>query len=312
MERNANYALVGLVTLLLFVGMVIFAFWLARLQFNRDYDNYDILFIGPVRGLSEGGEVHFNGIKVGEVTKISLDKTDPNRVIARIRVTSDVPIRIDSFATLEPQGITGVNYVQITAGTTTKPLLKDVTPDGVVPVIRSQNSALSDLLAGGGTVLTRTIEALDRVNKVLSDENVKTFSAALKDIQAVTAEARERRQIIEDAQKALQDIDKTANAITALSQSTQGLVDDDGRKTMKQLADAAAELKAAASDARVLIKKLDQPTTDFSTTTLPQLNAAIDSLQSTAESLRRLSDDVERDPRGVIGKPPAKTVDVKP
>lgn len=312
MERNANYALVGMVTLFLFVGLVIFAFWLARLQFNRDYDNYDILFIGPVRGLSEGGEVHFNGIKVGEVTKISLDKTDPNRVIARIRVTSDVPIRIDSYATLEPQGITGVNYVQITAGTTTKPLLKDVTPDGVVPVIRSQNSALSDLLAGGGTVLTRTIEALDRVNKVLSDENVKTFSAALKDIQAVTAEARERKAIIEDAQKALQDIDKTANAITALSQSTQGLVDEDGRKTMKQLADAAAELKAAAGDARVLIKKLDQPTTDFSTTTLPQLNSAIDSLQTTAESLRRLSDDIERDPRGIIGKPPAKTVDVKP
>lgn len=312
MERNANYALVGMVTLFLFVGLVIFAFWLARLQFNRDYDNYDILFIGPVRGLSEGGEVHFNGIKVGEVTKISLDKTDPNRVIARIRVTSDVPIRTDSFATLEPQGITGVNYVQITAGTTNKPLLKDVTPDGVAPVIRSQNSALSDLLAGGGTVLTRTIEALDRVNKVLSDENVKTFSAALKDVQAVTAEARDRKAIIADAQKALQDIDKTANAITALSQSTQGLVDDDGKKTMKQLADAASELKAAASDARVLIKKLDQPTTDFSTTTLPQLNSTIDSLQTTAESLRRLSDDIERDPRGIIGKPPAKTVDVKP
>ncbi|MDQ0463765.1 phospholipid/cholesterol/gamma-HCH transport system substrate-binding protein [Caulobacter ginsengisoli] len=311
MERNANYALVGMVTLILFVGMVIFAFWLARLQFNRDYDNYDILFIGPVRGLSEGGEVHFNGIKVGEVTKISLDKTDPNRVIARIRVTSDVPIRTDSYATLEPQGITGINYVQITAGANTKPLLKDVTPDGTVPVIKSQSSALSDLLAGGGTVLTRTIEALDRVNKVLSDENVKTFSAALKDVQAVTAEARERRQIIADAQKALQDIDKTANAITALSQSTQGLVDNDGRKTMQQLADAAAELKAASTDARTLIKKLDQPTTDFSTTTLPQLNSAIDSLQTTAESLRRLSDDVERDPRGIISKPPAKTVDVK-
>ena len=88
MERNANYALVGFASLILLVGLTLFVFWLARLQFNRDFDIYDILFLEPVRGLSEGGEVHFNGIKVGEVTKLALDKRDPNRVIARIRVTS--------------------------------------------------------------------------------------------------------------------------------------------------------------------------------------------------------------------------------
>ncbi|MDO8902802.1 MAG: MlaD family protein, partial [Phenylobacterium sp.] len=123
MEKNANYALVGLSTLILFVGLVIFSIWLARVAFARDYDVYDILFQGPVRGLSQGGEVHFNGIKVGEVTDISLDRTNPSRVISRIRVNSDVPIRVDSYATLEPQGITGLNYVQITAGTSTRPLL---------------------------------------------------------------------------------------------------------------------------------------------------------------------------------------------
>lgn len=212
MERNANYALVGAISLALFMGLVIFVVWLAKLSFTRDYDLYDILFIGPVRGLSEGGEVHFNGIKVGEVSRIELDKSDPNRVIARARVTSDVPIKVDSYATLEPQGITGVNYVQITAGSPNKALLKDTVKSGKVPVLRSQRSALSDLLEGGGTVLTRTIEALDRVNRVLSDKNIKTFSASLSDVQAVTAELRERKEIIADAQKALQSIDATAQS----------------------------------------------------------------------------------------------------
>ena len=32
---------------------------------------------------------------------------------------------MDSYGTLEPQGITGLNYVQITAGTPSKQLLKD-------------------------------------------------------------------------------------------------------------------------------------------------------------------------------------------
>jgi energy-coupling factor transporter ATP-binding protein EcfA2 len=47
MERNANYALVGAVTLILFMGLVVFVVWLAKLQFNQEYDLYDILFRGP-------------------------------------------------------------------------------------------------------------------------------------------------------------------------------------------------------------------------------------------------------------------------
>ncbi len=312
MERNANYALVGIASILLFIGAIVFGVWLARFAVNRDYDVYDILFFGPVRGLSEGGEVHFNGIKVGEVTKLELDRRDPNRVIARIRVTSDVPIREDSSATLEPQGITGVNYVQITAGTSAKRLLKDTVPDGEIPVIRSQNSALSDLLQGGGTVLTRTIEALDRVNKVLSDENVKTLGAALSDVQAITAEARERKAIIADAQKALQNIDAAAIEISELTRSTRGLVETDGKRTLAELADAAEELKAATSDARAMITRLEGPTTDFATTGLPQLTRAVTTLQSAAESLDRLVGEVEANPQGVLSKSPAKEVEVRP
>jgi phospholipid/cholesterol/gamma-HCH transport system substrate-binding protein len=312
MERNANYALVGAATMVLCVALVVFAVWLARLSFNREYDLYDILFIGPVRGLSEGGEVHFNGIKVGEVTDIALDRRDPNRVIARARVSADVPIKTDSFATLEPQGITGVNYVQITAGASGSPLLKDVTPPREIPVIRSQRSAISDLLQGGGTVLTRTIEALDRVNRVLSDENVKVLSATLSDVQALTAEARERKAIIADAQKALQSIDQTAQDIGALAKSSQGLVDGDAKKTLANLNSAADEIKKAAADARGLVSALQGPTRDFATTGLPQLTSAVVTLQTAAESLDRLANQVEQDPKALVGKSPAKQIEVKP
>ncbi len=312
MEKDANYALVGLSTLILFLGMVIFGVWLAKVQFSRDYQLYDIVFQGPINGLTQGGEVRFNGIKVGEVTKIELARDNPKNVVARARVTSDVPIRVDSVATLEPQGITGVNYVQISAGTPSKPLLQDVTEEGKVPVIRSQRSTLSDLLEGGGTVLSRTVEALDRVNKVLSDQNVKVFSAALSDTQAVTAELRERKAVIADAQKALQSIDTAAQSITALGQSGQNLVEGDGRRTMKNVADAAEEAKAAAKDLRQIMGKLEGPASDFATTGLPQITAATVQLQQTAEALERLADELQTNPRGAVGKPAAKEIEVKP
>lgn len=312
MERNANYALVGLSTVILFIGLIVFAFWLVQLRFAQDYDVYDIVFNGPVRGLSQGGEVHFNGIKVGEVTRIDLDPTNPSRVIARASITSNVPIRVDSYATLEPQGVTGVNYVQITSGTPSKPLLNDVTPKGEVPQIQSQRSALADLLEGGGTVLTRTVEALDRINRVLSEENIKTFSAALADAQAVTAELRERKELIGDAQKAIQDIDAAAQQIAALSQSTQNLVEGDGKRTMTNLADAAEEASAAAKDLRGMIAKLEGPTAEFATNGLPQITDAVMALQTTAVSLERLANELEANPRGLVSKAPAREVEVKP
>lgn len=319
MERNANYALVGLSTLILTVALMIFVVWLARLRINAEYDLYDIVFQGPVRGLNEGGEVHFNGIKVGEVTKIALDQTNPRNVIARVRVTEDVPVRTDSYATLEPQGITGLNYVQITSGSPTRALLKDSDKarcerQGLgrecIPVIHSQRSALSDLLEGGGTVLTRTIEALDRVNRVLSDQNIKTFSAALSDTQAVTAELRERKALVADLQSAVQRIDTAADEIAKLSASTRGVVEGDGARAIKNLADAAAEARDAAKDARAMIARLQGPTTEFATNGLPQVTAAVIQLQSAAESLERLVNEVQSSPTGALGKPSAKEVKV--
>ena len=65
MEKKSGYALIGLSALTLFIGLIVFVVWLAWLPFNREYELFDIVFVGPVRGLSEGGEVHFSGIKVG-------------------------------------------------------------------------------------------------------------------------------------------------------------------------------------------------------------------------------------------------------
>jgi phospholipid/cholesterol/gamma-HCH transport system substrate-binding protein len=312
MEKNANYALVGTASLVLFIGLVIFVVWLARLQFNRDYDMYDILFEGPVRGLSQGGEVHFNGIKVGDVTRIALDRTNPSRVIARVRVTSDVPIRVDSSATLEPQGITGVNYVQITAGTPSKPLLKDTVAHGEIPVIRSQRSALSDLLEGGGTVLTRTIEALDRVNRVLSDQNIKTFSNTLSNAEAVTAELKQRKTLIADAQKALQDIDASAQQIDKLTANANDMLNGDGRRTLKNAADAAEEAKQTAAQAHELLAKLQGPTSEFATNGLPQITQSVIELQNSAQALQRLLDDIQSNPSGALGKSTGAEIKVKP
>jgi phospholipid/cholesterol/gamma-HCH transport system substrate-binding protein len=312
MERNANYFFVGLVSTLLLIGLVVFFVWLGGSKFRHDYDIYDIVFRGPVHGVAQGGEVDFNGIKVGSVANLSLDPKDSQFVIARVNIAPDVPIRQDSYASLEPQGITGVNYIQITAGSPSRPLLKDTVPEGVVPRLTGRRDAISDLLSNGASIAQQAIVALGQLNKVLSDKNIKTITAVLDDVKAVTAEAKDHKDIIADAQKTLVDSDAAVKQIGELAHSTNALVDTQGKVTFTKLDAALDSMKAATENLRVILQKVEGPTVGFAQTGLPQLTGAIQSLQSAADHMDRVLGEVEANPRGLIAKAPAKEVQVKP
>ena len=312
MERNAHYALVGAVSAALFVSLLVFVVWLARAQFTNQYAVYDVDFKGPVRGLSSGGEVYFNGIKVGGVTKLSLDRRDPDRVVARIRVSSDAPVKTDSMGSLEPMGITGVNYIQITAGSPSRPLLREVTPSDVIPVIHTTQSALEGLLAGGGDVLARSVEALDRVNALLSDRNEAAFTATLANVRDATGLVKGQAQLLADLDTTLKSVTVSSRHIDTLALNGNAMLTGDGKRTLANLDSAATQLKATATDARTLIDRLQGPTTDFAANGLPQLSRTVISLQTAAESLDRLVGEVEQNPRQLLTKSPAKTLQVKP
>jgi phospholipid/cholesterol/gamma-HCH transport system substrate-binding protein len=312
LERNANFALVGAISTALLIGLVVFIVWLAGGRFNRDKDMYDVVFQGPVHGVAQGGEVDFNGIKVGSVSKIGLDPRNSQLVIARIDVTSDVPIRKDSVATLEPQGITGVNFIQISAGTPSQPLLKDTVPDGDVPKLASKRDALSDLLAGGGFVVQRTVDALDRINLLLSHQNIKTLSAALHDVQQVTGELSAHKSIIADAQNAVQHADAAIVQYEVLARSGNTLVNTDAKASLQKLNAALDEVTSATKSLRVTVDKIQGPTQAFAETGLPQLTSSLRSLQVATDHLDRVLGDVEANPRGLIGKAPPKEIEIKP
>ena len=85
METKANYILIGAFTL---IGILIgfgFVLWLAKVEVDRQYAYYDILF-DNVSGLSEAGDVRYNGLPVGQVVELRLAPQDPSKVLVRIEV----------------------------------------------------------------------------------------------------------------------------------------------------------------------------------------------------------------------------------
>lgn len=312
MEKDANYALVGLISLMLLVGLMAFGIWLAQFNLNRDFQNYDIVFQGPVNGLSKGGEVRFNGIKVGEITQIELWPQNTQKVVAHVRMSADVPVRSDSVATIEPLGITGVNFIQVSAGTRGNPLVREQTAFGKTPVIASRPSALSGFLSGGESVLTETVKALQGVNAILTPENVTALQASLKNVESFSSELARRKEVIGQTEAALKSLDSAAQEIAALSASSRTLVEDDGAKTLKSLGEAAAETQVAVKELRAVIARVDGPGGDYTASSLSQFTAAIGALQGAADSLTRLSRELEANPRGLITKSPGKEKEVRP
>ncbi|HIP77225.1 MAG TPA: MCE family protein, partial [Kiloniellaceae bacterium] len=116
METRANYIMVGLFVLLLAFGLLGFVLWLAKFQFEQEFARYDIVFESAVTGVKEGSAVRYQGVRVGEVISVDLDEDRPTAIRVRIEVEKRTPVRADSKATLELEGLTGGRYVLLTGG----------------------------------------------------------------------------------------------------------------------------------------------------------------------------------------------------
>ena len=93
METKANHVLVGAFTLAAIVAGLLFMLWASKSVSDASWQEYEVVFTGAVTGLSEGGSVRFNGIPVGTVRELRIDPDNPRRVLARIRVSRETPVK---------------------------------------------------------------------------------------------------------------------------------------------------------------------------------------------------------------------------
>ena len=309
MERQANFALVGALSVALLIGGLVFIVWLAQFSFNEAFDDYRINFRGPVSGLSKGGEVQFNGIKVGEITRIALDRNDPNLVVTDISVEEGTPVRVDSVATTAAQGITGVKYVQITPGTASRPLLQQAGGDDR-PVIAAGRGRMEGIVQDASSLMRDGAQALARINLLLSESNIATISQTLGDVGAVSAELRARRGMFASLDSTFARLDRAAADLQATTAAARRTMGGDNRGALADVGAAAADLRGAVAGMRQLIARVDGSVVQLSATTLPEMNATLGSIQETAAALNSLTSDIRQDPRAALTRPAGREVEV--
>jgi phospholipid/cholesterol/gamma-HCH transport system substrate-binding protein len=308
METRAHHVLIGIFTVLIVSAGLLFAVWLARSSAERQFHEFDIIFNEAVTGLGKGGSVEYNGIKVGSIYRIQLDPSDPRRVIARIRVGADVPVRKDTHAKLALTGITGVAVIQLSGGAPPSPDLE--TDDGSVPRIIADPSPLSQLLANGQDLVTNINQAVLRASALLSPENTARIGRTLDHIDKITSTVSEDRSDIHAMLSQLALASKEANdtlkATKTLVDHANVLVTGPGAQTLASARETMASLeRASASLDHILVANRDA--IDSGAQGLNELGPTIHELHETINSLHKIARQINENPtRYILGREQTK------
>ena len=270
METRANYILIGAFTLAGFLGMLAFFLWFARIEFDRQFAYYDIGFTA-VSGLSRASDVRFSGLPVGQVVHVGLSPDNDGSVLVRVEVDANTPVRADSIATIEAQGVTGVSYLAISAGTAGAPLLVEVAQE-YPPRIEPGRSVLQTLTEDAPEVLNSALTVLQQLTDLLGEENQDRVNAILSNLESSSG----------NLASTLDDFAAVADSVAVAATG------------IGQFADRLDEITAAGTETMATATVALENLSDLAVRaqgTLDQGDTALASVTTVAGSAQRMLDD---------------------
>jgi phospholipid/cholesterol/gamma-HCH transport system substrate-binding protein len=323
METRASYLLVGTFALLAMAGFAIAVVWMAGVNLHQDAVKYDIFFKGSVSGLQEGNAVRYRGIPVGVVSRMEINPKNVEEVRVTIDIPTKTPVKADTVAALEYQGITGVGYVELSGGTHDAPLL-EAKPGQDRPVIQSKPSQLQELFDSAPALVTRITALVDRAIVIFSPQNQENITRTLSNMQTVTSALAERSgdigvalssaaDAMKDTRAAAREAESTLRDIGGLAQSLRTLSDSlnkdfagvgpEAKEALSEVRKTAVEFKRAAVVLSDLVDRNKEPVNTFAASGLYELTQLLAETRVLVTALTRISSQIERDPaRFLFGK----------
>jgi phospholipid/cholesterol/gamma-HCH transport system substrate-binding protein len=275
METRAHHLMIGSFAIGISVLTVLFLMWIGKFEFNRQYAVYMLRFEGSVSGLSKAADVLYNGIKVGEVTMLEIDTEQPSHVIVYIQVERKAPVKTDSYASLETQGLTGVAAIQLAGGTKeAKPLVAKEGQD--YPEIKTRQSVFQQLFAGAPELINRGNAVLDRLTTFLNPNNQEKFGMTIQHVERLT-----------------KNLATASDKFDSIASNLDKIIAGDAKGTLANVRGVADDIRQIMADARGPLK-------DFARRGLPELLLAISDARQMISSVDRAAQRLEASPSSLI------------
>ncbi|HMK89668.1 MAG TPA: MlaD family protein [Methylocystis sp.] len=299
METRANFALIGLFALAVVFASFAFIYWVAGASGGVGMNTYELVVRGSVEGLTTGSAVQFNGLKVGEVKSLEIDREDPSLVDVLIDVDKRTPVKADTRARLDVRGLTGVAYVALVGGTREAADLKP-RPGEKYARIAAERSEIQDLMENVQKLALKATATLDRLDKFL-ETNSDDLSRTIKNIEAFSQTLADNR---DNAAGILRDGAEIARSLKPIAAHVDHLLADADR-TIKAL--DPKQLKTITGNLADVSTNFNR----FSGSGLRQYEQLAADARKALETLDRAVRNLERDPSQFIFGPSEKVPQVE-
>ena len=291
MEAKVNFAVVGAFVIALGAALIGGVLWLSSGRYyGQSYATYQT-YMPEVSGLNLNAPVKYRGVDVGSVRRIVLDPSNVEEVQLTLAIAAGTPVKEDTVAILTTQGLTGIAFVDLTAGTKDSPLLQ-TKPGEEYPVIQSGPSLLARLDNAVTTLLAGLTRATENFNALLNEDNRRAIAKTLSDLEVLSRTLAARSPAIDAS---LADTARTMKNTAQFTAELPRLLERVERSADRfdRMADSIA--RAGQSGAQTF----DSTRADlqqFTSEGLPEVRELVAELRELTSTLTRVSGEIERNP----------------
>jgi len=275
MEEKINFAVVGIFVVVLSLGLIGGVLWFSSgKSYRMVYDVYLAYMNESVSGLNLNAPVRYRGVNVGRVQKIALAPGNVEQVQLTLDIERGTPVKVDTVAVIQSQGLTGLAYVELTGGSRDSPSLEKQA-DQKYPVIKAAPSLMRRLDTSITALLANLNRASENFNALMDEDNRRAVKNTLAEIEALSQ---------------------------SLTQSTARLTDELPRlaQRIQRSADAFDHMTNELALAGASASSTFDNTRQFTNETLPEVHQLVIELRGLTRSLRHFSDQLEQNPNALL------------
>jgi phospholipid/cholesterol/gamma-HCH transport system substrate-binding protein len=309
MERDAKYATLAVFALACILAAVAFVWWYSGRGDRRDFVNYEIYFQGTVSGLSKGSPVRYLGVDVGRVTSLGIDKLDAGRVKVIAEIDSTAPISGATLAKLGLLGLTGLLYIDLQqdpAIPASRPLQTGV----VHPVIPSRKGTIEASAERLPEILAQATSVLGRIERVLSDENVRALGQTMTNIERASADLPVAMAEARALATELRSISASTLALTNSLNGTISGLRPELETTLANARDASEKLARMADGLERLVNANDGGLGRTAGAGVAELQQLLIDARSASNEVRELARTLRERPSSLLLEPRASGVEI--
>jgi phospholipid/cholesterol/gamma-HCH transport system substrate-binding protein len=309
MEREANYLAVGTFILLVLGMGIAFVLWYTDANDGREYDTYEIQFAGSVSGLDRGSSVRYLGVDVGRVRRLAIDTQNARRVNVVVEVDKSAPISSATRASLKYQGVTGLLYIELREAADI-PKTASLQQGTRYPRIESVASDFDVLIESLPELMGRATALLERLGRVLSDQNLAAFSETLTNLQKTSAglpaTGKSVAALIEQMQATVVEVRTAAEGLRGITTDSRPQI----QEALEKMTTIASNLEQASARIDRFTQKSETQLGNFTEQGLFELQRLMRETRSAAREFRDLSRSLKENPSQILYEPPASGVEI--